>query len=146
VGSVQCQVGRLVEIRVAEVRSPEDVVATRRLFAELLDRLGPRPVVIAADYRGLRVLDPAAAKEFLQNFKFGHSSRVERSGLLIDPERATFMMQVERLIRESESAVRKSFRRTAELEVWLSEVLTAEEQQRLRAFLRASAATVGKTR
>jgi hypothetical protein len=135
VNSVKCNVGRLVEIRMADLRSADEVTATRRAFADLLNRFGPRPVVIAADYRGINVLDPLAAEEFLKNFKYGHSTRVERSGLLIDPVRATFMLQVERLIRESDSAVRRSFRRAMDLEAWLSEVLSVEEQQRLHAFL-----------
>ncbi len=132
---VECTVGRLIEIRIGDVRTAEEVLATRGLFAAMLERMGPRPVVIAADYRGINILDPAAAAEFLENFKFGTSTRVDRSALLVDPARATFMLQVERLIRESNTTLRKTFRNPAELEAWLADVLTFPRASSAHEFL-----------
>jgi hypothetical protein len=60
---------------------------------------------------------------------------VERTAYLLSDSQQTLAMQVERIMREANNPVRRTFRRTDELLPWLNEVLTPAEAARAQAFL-----------
>jgi hypothetical protein len=65
-----------------------------------------------------------------------YTPKVERAGFLIS-DGALAVLQVERVIRESNSSARRAFRERVELEAWLGEIMTPLEKLDLRQFLAA---------
>ena len=80
------------------------------------------------------VFVPAVAEGLSKLLAVG-ASHVERSAFLIG-ESAVFSLQVERVIRESNSPNRRAFRNGRELVAWVSEILTPPEQIQLERFIR----------
>src|SRR5689334_21183675 len=89
--------------------------------------------IFCVDWRRLSVLSPEVASALAELMK-GGNSRTLRSTALIG-ERATFGLQMERVIREANNPSRRAFRDPAEMLEWLSEITTAPEQARARDFL-----------
>jgi hypothetical protein len=130
---IKNSVGRLVEVRVTTLHAPEDVKALGASMGEVVGRVAG-PVAICADYRETRLLTQPIADAFLAILTT-FNPRIERSGLLLSGERATFNLQLERLVREAGYTSRRTFRVAPELAAWLGEVLTVEERTRVSAFL-----------
>jgi hypothetical protein len=64
---------------------------------------------------------------------------VLRGAILVSKSAATVRLQMSRITREVGGPVRRVFEDPAILELWLAEVLTSEEAQRLSIFLSAGA-------
>jgi hypothetical protein len=133
-----CEVvtGRLLEIRVAagyktvaDVDHMIDMI--RRNMAKLQNE---EKMVIVADWRPVTVMPPETAVR-AREMLAGVNPRVTRSAILSQPEDSTKNLQVVRLIREAENPARRHFTEPAALAAWLSQVLTVDETERLRAFL-----------
>ena len=129
-------VGRLLEIRVAAgYHAVQDVDEMIGMMRDQASRLPEHEkFVIAADWRKVTVM-PQATAERAREMLARSNPRVVKSSILIDPSHATTGLQVVRLVKEAENANRRHFTDAAEQIAWLSDVLTAQELQRLRTFL-----------
>jgi len=129
-------VGRLLEIRVAAgYHAVQDVDEMMAMMRDQISRLPEQhKFVIAADWRRVGVM-PQDTAERAREMLARSNPRVVKSSILIDPSHATTSLQVVRLVKEAENANRRHFTDAAQQIAWLSDVLTAQELQRLRVFL-----------
>jgi hypothetical protein len=129
-------VGRLVEIRAeAGYRQISDVQA---IFQSIGREMGKLPVhqrvVVVTDWRRCPVMS-ADASESLKNAIIGTNPRIERSASLVSRDAPTAVLQLARIVRESNLPDRRQFDDADELTGWLAEVLDRAELARLKAFL-----------
>ena len=136
--TVEHHVGKLFEVRVVTMTEEE----LGRFVQDLNRVLGqiPGKYVGITDLTEAHVFPPVVTQTMIQ-YMSASSPRVIRSAMLIG-EGATFALQIERVLRSSNSDLRRAFRRAEELEAWAGEVLTMEERVRLRRFLSARHASV----
>ncbi len=130
---VQNTVGRLVEVRVRTLRTPEDVAALGGAMQRVVRPI-EGAIVICADYRETTVLSQAVADAFLAMLGT-YNPRIERSGMLLSAQHATFNLQLERIVREAGYPARRTFRVARELSAWLGEVLGPGERARVSTFV-----------
>jgi hypothetical protein len=130
------KVGRLMETRIgAGFFTEADVDAQiGRVRATMSSIPTYINVVIAADWRNVPVMPENVAARALKLLTTT-SDRIERSGILALPDSPTAIMQLFRLVRESQHPSRKVVTSADELESWLTPVLNAAETRRLREFL-----------
>ena len=133
--SADVHIGRLIEARLQTLESVEQVGQFETLMREAFAKTGGKKAVICADWRQANVLRPDVADRLIGLFTRGNPF-LERSAVLLAREHATFNLQVERLVRESNNPARRTFRATGPLEIWLDEILDPAERTRLRDFLR----------
>jgi hypothetical protein len=135
--TVEHRVGRLVEARLFAPRSVEEVHTFREGMRSAFVAAGAR-CLICADWRGANLLAPPVADALVDLLRRGNR-HFERSAVLL-PERAPlFALQVERVVREAASPVRRTFVAPSALCAWLGEMATDEEKRRMAAFLSESA-------
>jgi len=90
--------------------------------------------VTIVDWRRCPVMADDATSRLLETLRSGNV-RLERSAALALQKSSIALLQFLRLVRESGNPDRRLFYEPEPLIEWLTEVLTAEELQRLRAFL-----------
>ena len=134
--SASLSVGRLLEVRAdAGYRTPADVDA---VFAAIGRELGKLPAhaqhVTVVDWRHCPLMAPEAAEYMLKAIA-GTNSNTLRSAALASDDSPLAVLQFVRLIRDANLPDRKLFLHSEEMYKWLSEVLTAQERVRLKAFL-----------
>jgi hypothetical protein len=129
--TVNRNVGRLVEARVFQLGSIQDVDRYRRAFVPHLR--GTR-LLLMADHRAARVYSPEVAEGLVSLF-LGLNEVWDRAALLVAPANATLSIQIRRIVRESKSDSRRVFLDEAACEAFLGQPLDAPEKTRLRAFL-----------
>jgi hypothetical protein len=138
-----CQIvaGRLLEIDVcAGYRSVQDVDEMMAMMKAQVARVPePTRIVIAADWRACSILTPEVSERAVQML-VRSNPRVERSTILHGAGQSTSVLQVLRIAREAELATRRVFTDALEMERWLGEVLTPEEQARLHLLLHKASA------
>jgi hypothetical protein len=137
-GSNTCEtrVGRLLEIRVgAGYDTVADVDAMIAQIAREVAHIAPKKVVIAADWRPIKLMSAQAAGRALDMLTTGNPA-IERSAILVSDRSPTAVMQFFRLVRESHNENRRLFSDPSDLAAWLDEVLAPEEAARLHVFLR----------
>ncbi|MCP4659984.1 MAG: hypothetical protein GY856_31665 [bacterium] len=125
-------VGRLVELRVRSPVSDDEVLEIRDTQLQHIRRLN-EPFVAVTDLRQAYVFPPHIADGFIVLLESANP-RLERSGILIT-ESAVFSLQLERALDAVANPKRRAFRSARELEVWLGEVLSEPEKERLEQFL-----------
>jgi hypothetical protein len=130
--TVECRLGRLVEVRLLAMREP-DVTVLQEAMRGAFVQVG-RKVVICTDLRGIGLLSPTMA-DLMIGVLAKSNAHLERSAFLLLPEGALFHLQAERVVREAKSAVRRTFRDPRSLVAWLDDVLDDPERARVRAFL-----------
>lgn len=135
--TVHHEVGRLVEARLATLRTVDEVIEFETAMRAAFDRVHGK-AIICADWRDANILAPDVADRLLELLVRGNP-RLERSAVLLSGEHAAFNLQVERIVREARNADRRTFRDTETLRAWVGERMTAEERARLGAFLAALA-------
>jgi hypothetical protein len=130
------QVGRLMEIRVdAGYGTVADVDHMMGLIGDLIARIPVQTrVIIAADWRGCRVMSSEASERALAMLT-RNNPRVERSAILTSDASSVAVLQFLRLVRESGHPQRRLFSRVVEMQSWLAEVLSPAEGVRLYEFL-----------
>ena len=131
--SIESRQGRLIEIRVEDLESVAEVEQVGRRFLAVVAGVRSRRVVVCADYRGVRLLAARVADAF-RDMISTTNPRIERSAMLLPPA-STQTLQIDRIARETRYAGRRTFRDTAALERWLSEVLGPSELRRVHDFL-----------
>lgn len=133
----EVKVGRLLEIRVsAGYRSVADVDAMIEMIADRVAATPGDTIVIAADWRPIRLMSAAASDRALAMLT-RWSPRIERSAILTSSASPTAVMQFFRLVRASGHPARRIFGDSLEMRAWLDEVLSPVESERLRRFLSA---------
>lgn len=132
----ELHVGRLIEIRIeAGYRDLADITNIYAQIARLSGSVtSSRKLVLAIDWRKCFVLAEAVAEQLLSSMR-GTNERIERSGALLPLQSPVTMMQLHRMLRESQNPARRGFDDPEALIAYLSEVLTPEETSRLRAFV-----------
>jgi hypothetical protein len=129
--------GRLLNIRFSGTVSLEEADASIAAIRKFVVGAGGR-VILCGDLRGLRVLAPQVAERFVGLFRNDNPS-IQRSAMLLDDERtpggATMALQLERMVREGGSPIRRTFRSAAPMLTWLGELLSDGEKAIAAAFL-----------
>jgi hypothetical protein len=129
-------VGRLVEAAVPDgYRTVADVDDMIGKVSHTLSQLNPAVrAVIVADWRQCKVLTPAVS-ERMAELMVHVNARIERSAVLHAADSSTSVLQLMRLIRETNAPNRRLFTDPSQLRAWLDEVLDDRERERLREFL-----------
>ena len=132
----ELHVGRLVEIRIeAGYRDLADITDISAQLVQIAGMLASsRQLVLAIDWRKCFVMAEEAARQLLSSMR-DTNERVERSGALLPVQSPVAMLQLHRMLRESQNPARRGFEDPEALIAYLSEVLTPEETLRLRAFV-----------
>jgi hypothetical protein len=130
--TVENVTGRLVEVRVETPLTLEEVQQFVREHRAIVSRIEGNYVGVV-DLLRAHVFPTDVAQALIQILS-GMAPMVERTAFLIG-ESAIFSLQIERVLRSSNSPQRRSFRDPEPLKSWLGEVLSAPEQARLAAFL-----------
>ena len=130
--SYRCRTGRLIELRIA---SPFDLEQARALRASALTLFQRKrgKLVSIVDLRKLDVLPPQVADDMALNLRKANA-HIEKTGVLL-PTMATVALQIDRLHREAESAVRRAFAEPAKVREFLADVLSESEIDALDRFL-----------
>lgn len=131
--SVETHAGRLIEVKLASPLTLDEVRQFTHDHLAVMARI-PGKYVGVVNLLGAHVFEPAVAEGLIKLLTVA-ASHVERSAYLIG-ESAIFSMQVERVIRESNSPNRRAFRNGRELVAWVGEILTPAEQFQLERFIR----------
>ncbi len=131
--------GKLVTYRVG---SPIDDVNAAQAAAELRTTIVAvgRPVVVCTDLTDARTFSERVADEFVVLMR-SDNPKIERSALLLSDTSATFLLQMDRMVREAASPARRIFRDRQALRGWLHPVLSNEEGAALEAFLSVAKAS-----
>ncbi len=130
--SANIRVGRLLEIIVDDgYRTVDDVNGMIAAIGAAVGSLPPSTnVVIVADWRGCRLMSPAAAERAHLMFTT-HNPRIERSAVLTSATSPTAVLQFMRLASESQHPARRVFTDTGELATFLAPLLDDAERERL---------------
>ena len=99
----------------------------------------PGPVIVCADVTGARTFSADTTQQFVALMK-SDNRKVERSALLLSDSSATFLLQIERMVREAANPARRTFRDPRSLLEWLRPILLPPEEAALEGFL---ASTIG---
>jgi len=129
-------VGRLLEIRLRDgYRSIADIDEMAVMLSSAIAQASTsKPLVIVADWRACKVLSPSVSSRATAMMK-STNDRVERSAILHGAEHPTSVMQLFRLVKETEASHRRLFTDASALHDWVGEILDADERNRLREFL-----------
>ena len=131
--SVENHAGRLIEVKLASPLTLDEVQQFTQKHLAVMATI-PVKYIGVVNLLDAHVFVPAVAEGLSKLLAVG-ASHVERSAFLIG-ESAVFSLQVERVIRESNSPNRRAFRNGQELVAWVSEILTPPEQNQLERFIR----------
>jgi len=117
--------GRLVVVKVVSPLTLEEIAQGDLQMKQSTAEAGGK-VVISADYRATRLLNPAEAEALITMFR-SHNDSIERSAILVSEESAMAVLQMSRVIKQANLPTRRAFKDPKELIVWLGEVLTPAE-------------------
>jgi hypothetical protein len=127
------RVGRLIETRILDVLSVEDVAGMRDRFLAIY-ATSPQSFLSAIDLRAAVTLGRSEiAGPLLQLFRESNA-RIERTGIVVGAD-ALLPVQVEALVVNAHHPGRRVYRDAAAMVTFLGEVATDEERQRLEVFL-----------
>ena len=129
--TVRRPVGRLIEARVFNLRTTEEVAEYSNAFAPVVAVADP---VLCADHRPVVIYPPDVADELVRLFKT-MNDRLKRVAILVSRSNATLAMQLQRIVRESNYPSRRVFFDAREAERFLTPILDAPERVRLGVFL-----------
>ncbi len=133
---VENPVGRLVTLRLAPPVDDSDTTRAVTDVRATLLAIG-RPVVGCVDVSECGTFSPEATEKFVAVMKSGNQD-VERSAVLLSEASATFMLQMERILRAAASPARRTFRDRRSLREWLRPLLSPDERAALERFLENS--------
>jgi hypothetical protein len=132
--SVENPAGRLVTFRITTPVDDGNATSAATDLRAVVQSIEGR-VIICTDLTEARTFAPATAQRFVAVMKMDNP-KLERSALLLGPDAATVLLQMERMVREAASPDRRTFRSAQELTEWLQPLLTTEEQSALSVFLK----------
>lgn len=127
---VRNQVGRLIEV---VFETPTTSLEWKELAKQLssIHSQSTEKYMYCANMARAKLFQPEESK-MLKKIMEVDNSRLLRSAIYLGNNSAVLLLQMERLIRETASPARKTFRDPQKLISWMSEVATPEEEQRIR--------------
>ncbi len=125
--------GRLIQTRLYALQHPRQVIQVQTAVIQALARLS-RDAIICTDWRKIDVFAPEVAEAVIGMLNVTNG-RVQRGAILLHPDKATFNLQVERVLRDANNPARKSFRNAEKLLAWLSAILEPNELDCAHEFL-----------
>jgi hypothetical protein len=129
--------GRLVTFRVVPpVDDGNSANAASQLRAAIVGIGGP--AIVCADLTAARTFSSDTTQQFVALMRTDNA-RIERSALLLSDASATFLLQVERMVREAANPARRTFRDPRSLREWLAPLLSPTEDAALAEFLTPAA-------
>ncbi len=128
-----CRVGRLIEARLFTMQSLSEASLFQDQMRAAFRRAGSG-ALICADWRPANVMPPDVADRIAGTLRDSRAL-IARSAILISRERATFNLQVERVVREAQNPVRRTFREMVPMLDWLGELMSPDEAKRAVTFL-----------
>lgn len=133
--TIEQRVGRLIEIRVSSPIVMGDLEGFGKRLAECLARITERGqrCVACTDLSDANIFPPDVAEWFIRLMQRDNSV-LERNAFLIGPS-AVFALQIERMLKQSNSAVRRTFREPEPIIDWLGELLLPPEREQVRQHL-----------
>jgi hypothetical protein len=127
--------GRLIEARLTSLTTAEHVDAyAAAVTAKLEASRSHGAPVLCADHRAANIYPPVVADRLAQAF-LPNNSRFDRIAILVAPENATLLMQLQRITRQAGSDKRRVCLNAKEAVEHLAKSLNAEELERARVFL-----------
>ncbi len=140
---ITLSVGRLIEVRLGPVRTTQDVDEWFDLFAvELAKVPANERAIVAADWRACTLLSHETSERAVKRLT-QTNPRIERSAVLVAGDSAIGVLQLLRVLRESQHPDRRLFQEPAPCIAWLTEKLNAAESARVLEFLRPREAKHG---
>ena len=132
---IENRVGRLVEARVFELRTREDVDDYWRDLGIQIMRM-PRTMrpILCADHRPVAVYAQPAADRLIELFTT-MNARLERVAVVVARSNATLAMQLQRIVREAAYNARRVVHDAEDAHAHLAPVLAPDELARMRDFL-----------
>jgi hypothetical protein len=134
--TAEIRVGRLLEVRLDagyhSLREVDDLVDL--FFSAVWALPAETKHVTVVDWRLCPIMSPDCAT-YVGEKMVVVNSRTERSASIVPRDAPLNVLQFTRLIRDARNPMRRPFRDDASATTWLSEALTPDERQRLRAFL-----------
>jgi hypothetical protein len=132
---IENRVGRLVEARVFELRTREDVDDYSRDLGIQVMRI-PRSIrpILCADHRPVVVYAQPAADRLIELFTH-MNTRLERVAVVVARSNATLAMQLQRIVREAAYSARRVVHDAEDAHAHLAPVLSPDELSRMRDFL-----------
>jgi hypothetical protein len=127
---VEHTVGRLLELRVSNMKTFEDADAYCRAIELALRRYG-RKMTLCGDYRPMVIYPPVVSDRLVQMFSTINPF-VDRVGLIVASP--TIYLQVTRMATEAANPNRRVFSDPDAMTTWLGEILGPEERARLAAW------------
>ena len=115
------------------MRNVQTVGFIQLAMAKVLEKVANR-AVICADWRAIDVFGPEVA-EAVVDMLVETNAKVLHSAILLEPRKATFNLQVERVMRNAKNSARRSFRDTRKMVDWLAEILEPNELKCAKDFL-----------
>jgi hypothetical protein len=136
-----CRAGRLVETRLASLKTEAEATAYCEDFRALALRQ-PGVIVVCADYRPSDVFSPLAV-DALRALMVSLNARVFASAIVTRADHVTHGMQISRVVTETQHPMRRRFSDAREALAWYAEIgLSPAEHARAGAFLAAYAPAV----
>jgi hypothetical protein len=132
--SAKAHGGRIVEVRVRRLGDLDDVACLNAQVHEAIRRAGPG-ALIYADHRFASPVGRDVADAWARGMRAGNRG-VAHSAILLDPDNATFNLQLERIVRCTGHSDRRVFRCRVELQQWLESRMTDDERELLCRLLR----------
>ena len=124
--------GKLIELRVVTPMSVEEMLDLQKTHVAVTQAV-TGDYAVAVDLRRAQVFPPQITERFI-SLMSQLNPRLLRSANLIN-ESAILGLQAERAIETAGHADRKTFRDPVALELWLGDILSKRERDRLRSFL-----------
>lgn len=128
---VECSVGRFIETRWIPPIESAHVDHFVKRTTQILSS-APEKFVVFADLEQASVMPPEWIDRVVEML-CADNGRIERNGILIKGT-ATFILQMERMIRQANNPSRRTFRDFGELKAWLLPAMTPAERARFEAF------------
>jgi len=130
---VECRVGRLIVTRLIALHDPREVRQVQLAVMRAIEEAGTK-AVICSDWRLIDIFAPSVADAILDMLN-ATNHIVFRGGILLNVEKATLNLQVERILRDARHPGRRCFRDKDNLLHWLGESLEPAEVEAARCFM-----------
>ncbi|MBX3197714.1 MAG: hypothetical protein KF850_15370 [Labilithrix sp.] len=132
---IQNRAGRLIEARVFDLRTRDDVDAySHDLGIQVMRMPGSVRPILCADHRRVAVYSQPAADRLVELFTH-MNARLERVAVVVARSNATLAMQLQRIVREAAYHARRVVYDAEDAHAHLAPVLAPDELACMRDFL-----------
>ncbi len=128
-------VGRLIEVVFETPTTPSEWKELAKQLSSIHSQ-STEKFMYCANMARAKLFQPEEAR-LLKKIMEQDNPRLLRTAMYLGSNSAVLLLQMERLIRETASPARKTFRDPQKLIRWMSEVATSDEEQRIREIYNA---------